>query len=147
MDLAQAPFVDGRWQALRFGNVNGEDLYLYPGFVIVHDRGGSFALIETDQLNLESYLVRFHEDEGVPADGEFVGHTWLKANKDNTPDQRFRDNRQIPVTLYGWLEFRSGGLREAYMVSNAEAATGFATAFERYRRVLAAFACAWRDRR
>ena len=56
LDLAHAPFVDGRWQALRFGNANGEDLYLYPGFVMVHD-GGSFALIEIDQLDLESFSL------------------------------------------------------------------------------------------
>jgi hypothetical protein len=140
LDIAQAPFVEGRWRALRFGNVNGEDLYLYPGFVMVHDRDGSFALIEIDQLDLESYLVHFHEDEGVPADARVVGHTWLNANKDNTPDRRFRDNRQIPVALYGWIEFKTGGLHEAYLVSNAEAATEFATAFERYRQVLATFA-------
>jgi hypothetical protein len=140
LDLAQAPFVHSRWQALRFGNVNGEDLYLYPGFVMVRGPDGSFALIEIDQLRLENYLVRFNEDEHVPADARVVGYTWLKANKDNTPDRRFRDNRQIPVALYGWLEFRSGGLHEAYMVSNAEAAAEFATAFDRYRRVLAAFA-------
>jgi hypothetical protein len=140
LDLAQAPFVASRWQALRFGNVNGEDLYLYPGFVMVHNPAGDFALIEIDQLELESYLVRFNEDEQVPADARVIGHTWLKANKDNTPDRRFSDNRQIPVALYGWLEFKSGGLREAYMVSNADAATEFATAFGRYRRVLAAFA-------
>ena len=97
LDLAQAPFVDGRWQALRFGNANGEDLYLYPGFVMVHDRGGNFALIEIDQVDLQNHLVRFNEDEGVPPDARVVGHTWLKANKDNTPDRRFRDNRQIPV--------------------------------------------------
>lgn len=140
LELAQAPFVHSRWQALRFGNVNGEDLYLYPGFVMVHSPDGNFALVEIGQLDLESYLVRFSEDEYVPADARVVGHTWLKANKDNTPDRRFRDNRQIPVALYGWLEFRSAGLREAYMVSNADAATEFAAAFERYSRVLAAFA-------
>ena len=140
LDLAQAPFVHGRWQALRFGNVNGEDLYLYPGFVMVQSPEGSFALLEIDRIDLESYLVRYHEDERLPADARVVGHTWLKANKDNTPDRRFRDNRQIPVALYGWLEFRSGGLHEAYMVSDAEAAAAFATAFERYRRVLAEFA-------
>jgi Protein of unknown function (DUF4236)/Bacterial SH3 domain len=140
LDLAQAPFVHSRWQALRFGNINGEDLYLYPGFVMVRSPDGNFALIEIDKLDLQSYLVRFNEDEHVPADARVVGHTWLKANKDNTPDRRFRDNRQIPVALYGWLEFRSGGLREAYMVSNADAAAEFATAFDRYRHALAAFA-------
>jgi Protein of unknown function (DUF4236) len=140
LDLAQAPFVHSRWQALRFGNVNGENLYLYPGFVMVHRPGAGFALIEIDELNLESFHVRFNEDQAVPADARVVGHTWLKANKDNTPDRRFRDNRQIPVVLYGWLEFRSGGLHEAYMVSNADAVAEFATAFDRYRRNLAAFA-------
>ena len=67
LDLANAPFVDGRWQALRFGNANGEDLYLYPGFVMIHD-GGSFALVEIDRLDLESFPVGFHENEGVPTD-------------------------------------------------------------------------------
>lgn len=140
LDLAQAPFVHSRWRALRFGNANGADLYLYPGFVMAHSQDGRFALIEIDQLNLQSRNVAFHEDEHVPADARVIGHTWLKANKDNTRDRRFRDNRQIPVALYGWLEFRSGGLHEAYMVSNADAAAEFAKAFDRYRRALAAFA-------
>jgi hypothetical protein len=101
LNLAQAPFVRSRWQALRFGNVNWEDLYLYPGFVMVQSPHGSFALIEIDQLGLENYLVRFNEDEHVPADARVVGHTWLKANKDNTPDRRFRAGSSPPPTTAG----------------------------------------------
>jgi hypothetical protein len=76
--------------------------------------------------------VAFHEDGSVPSDSRVVGHTWLKANKDGSPDRRFADNYQIPIAEYG-LRITSGtGLNEEYMVSGASVALQFAKAWTEF---------------
>src|SRR5262249_27237993 len=56
---------------------------------------------------IEYVPTRFIEREVIPADSPVVGHTWLKANKDGSPDKRFKDNVKIPVVQYGTLTLRS----------------------------------------
>jgi hypothetical protein len=56
----------------------------------------------------------------IPADSPVVGHTWWKANKDGSPDRRFKGNFRIPIVQYGMLTLKSPtGLNEAYLISNA----------------------------
>ena len=77
--------------------------------------------------------VGFHENESVPSDSRVVGHTWLKANKDGSPDRRFADNYQIPIAECGRLRITSGtGLNEEYMVSSASVAVEFAKAWTEF---------------
>ena len=45
LDYAQDGIISTKWEALRFGNANGQDIYLYPGFVMMRDPGRDFALI------------------------------------------------------------------------------------------------------
>ncbi len=138
---ARTDIVKADWEALRFGNANGEDLHLYPGFALLKERSGDFALVDIADLWIQASTVRFHEEDGVPHDATVVGTTWKKTNKDGSPDRRFRDNYQIPIAHYGELTIRSKtGINEAYMFSNAGAAAGFASAFATYQAALAATA-------
>ncbi|MBP2302782.1 DUF4236 domain-containing protein [Azospirillum picis] len=138
---ARTDIVKADWEALRFGNANGEDLYLYPGFVLLKERSGDFALVDIADMQIQAGAVRFHEEEGVPHDATVVGTTWKKTNKDGSPDRRFRDNYQIPIAHYGELTIQSrSGINEAYMFSNAGAAASFASAFATYQAALAATA-------
>jgi hypothetical protein len=43
----------------------------------------------------------------VPGDAKVVGHTWLKASKDGSPDRRLTDNYQIPIVAYAFLTLKS----------------------------------------
>nr|WP_247891510.1 hypothetical protein [Azospirillum argentinense] len=138
---ARTDIVKADWEALRFGNANGEDLHLYPGFALLKERSGDFALVDIADLRIQAGAVRFHEEDGVPHDATVVGTTWKKTNKDGSPDRRFRDNYQIPIAHYGELTIRSKtGINEAYMFSNAGAAASFASAFATYQAALAAAA-------
>lgn len=111
-------------------NHNGGDLFLYPGFVLVHGNGGAFAVLDVREVRLDINEVQFQEAENVPPDAQVVGHTWLRANKDGSPDRRFNGNRQIPVARYGRLTVASGnGLCEEWMASNADAVLAFGRAW------------------
>jgi hypothetical protein len=139
LDFASHDLVRFDGRAMRFGNVNGEDILIYPGIILMPRADGAFALIDLRELKLGNSYTQFQEAEAVPRDAKIVGHTWLKANKDNTPDRRFNNNRQIPVCLYGQLAFStSNGVTEEYMFSNVDAAVEFAAALKAFQEVLAA---------
>lgn len=78
--------------------------YFYPGFVLVVDAARSdFALIDLKDLDVSSSHTRFTESERVPEDAQMVGKVWAKSNKNGSRDRRFKDNRELPVMLYGEL--------------------------------------------
>lgn len=138
LDFAQSDIINVAQPALRFRNINGDDIYIYPGFVLVQHRTSDFALIELNDLSVKLEITRFIEEEQIPADSLTVGATWKKVNKDGSPDRRYADNYQIPIVRYGqlWLA-SSAGLHEAYMFSDAAKTENFAQAFANYRGQLA----------
>jgi len=118
---------------LRFYNANGGDLFLFPGFLVVAESRGEFALIDYADLEVSYRQYRFIENEQVPADSKVVGHTWWKVNKDGSPDRRFTGNFQIPIALYGELQFASAsGLNEVFCFSNCESTLLFGKALHDY---------------
>ena len=91
-------------------------------------------MIDFRELVIEFAISRFIEDDPVPSDGEVIGTTWAKTNKDGSPDRRFSDNRQVPIVRYGVLRLTSqGGLREEYCVSNANLCERFYNAWAAFR--------------
>ncbi len=135
--LATSEIIDSAYHALRFPNANGDDIDIYPGFVMTQSRNGDFALIDIRELGVTLQGTRFVEEEAVPADSEVVGQTWKKTNKDGSPDKRFVDNYAIPLVRYGQLWFTSPtGLNEAYMFSNFSSAERFTASFTNYQRRL-----------
>jgi hypothetical protein len=122
---------------LHFQNANGADLYFYPGFIVMYSSKTSFALIGYDDIVIHHHYVRFTETDPVPADSKVVDRTWLKVNKDGTPDRRFNGNYQIPVVKYGEIAMKTNtGLNEEYEFSNYEATEKFAAAFWEYQGVI-----------
>lgn len=137
IDFSASDLVKFAGQAIRFGNINGEDIMIYPGVVIMPRTDGAFALIDLREVHLQFHAVRFIEEEPVPADAVVVDETWAKVNKNGSRDLRFRDNYRIPIVQYGRLLFTSpGGVQEEYQFSNANAAGEFARAFDAYKVAL-----------
>lgn len=136
-EFSSTDLIQFAGRAMFFENVNGEDILIYPGVAVMPRADGVFALIDIRELEVRAERVGFHEEESVPRDSTVVGHTWAKANKDGSPDRRFRDNHQIPVCAYGQITFRSKtGVTEEYMVSNPDAALAFAQAVRAYQQAL-----------
>lgn len=136
-DFYSTDLIQFTGRAMRFENVNGDDILLYPGVAVIPRADGAFALIDLRELQISSEYRRFHEEEGVPSDSRIDGYTWAKTNKNGSPDRRFKDNYQIPICIYGNITFHSQtGVTEEFMVSNADAAQAFTEAVKRYQTSL-----------
>ena len=123
---------------LRLGNANGPDVLVYPAFILLRS-ARDLAFVDLREVDVQFAGIRFNEDEAVPQDSQVVGHNWLKANKDGSPDRRFANNRQIPVALYGELSLTSPeGVNESYLLSDHAKAERFADALRAYQKKLPA---------
>jgi hypothetical protein len=128
-EKVEPELVRTEFNALRLGNANGRPLQIYPGFFMMKEPNGDFALIEFDEVDCRYGPSSFIEEEGVPADATQIGATWKYANKNGSRDMRFNNNYQIPVMQYGAFALSSRtGLAEAYMVSDFEKGAGLARA-------------------
>jgi DNA polymerase-3 subunit epsilon len=103
-------------------------IYLLPDRVLVRS-GRSYAEVQWGAISSAVTMQRFIESEGVPSDSQVVGQTWKYVNKNGGPDKRFKDNRQLPVVLYGELELRApSGFHAVWQLSRRQAAEDFAAA-------------------
>lgn len=82
-------------------------------------QGNKIGALNYSDITSKSHTTRFIESEIVPRDSQIVGQTWKYVNKSGGPDKRFKDNRQLPICLYGELELSSiSGLNTVIMFSN-----------------------------
>ena len=85
------------------------------------------GMIDYSDFRISVSSVRFVERDPIPKDAQVVGQTWQYVNKNGTPDQRFKNNKQIPVCLYGQVFLRSSsGLNVELQISNVQNARDFA---------------------
>lgn len=98
-------------------------LHLLPDRLLVCE-GKRFAELSYRALQVDWQAMRFAEsEEDAPADGERVGKSWEKINRDGRPDKRYKNNSVWPEMRYGRLELTSEtGLRWILLSSQAGAA-------------------------
>ncbi|WP_246709226.1 SH3 domain-containing protein [Mesorhizobium sp. NZP2077] len=135
--FGNSEIVNSPVSPMRLGNANGEDILIYPAFVLMRDQTGDFALIDLMETSLTFSGVAFHEEEVVPADANVIGKTWKYANKDGSPDRRFNNNFPIPIVRCGELRLTGKqGLNEAFQLSNASSANALASSFANWQKIL-----------
>lgn len=84
-------------------------------------QGQKIGALNYSDISTSARVTRFIEDGFVPRDSQVVGQTWQYVNKSGGPDRRFKNNRSLPICLYGELELHSSsGLNTIIMFSNAE---------------------------
>ena len=132
-------YINTKYDAFKFHNANGGDLYIYPGFIVMpSEHNQDFAIIDFRDLELEHHLQRFVETESIPSDSKVIDRTWQYVNKNGSPDKRYSYNPEIPIVAYYKIALKSKkGLNECYHFSNAEYACTFGTAFNYYQNSLA----------
>jgi hypothetical protein len=97
-----------------------QKVYFLPDKLLIISHTNVGALNYSD-VNMNFGTTYFVETDAVPKDAHIVGQTWLKVNKNGTPDKRFKNNRQIPVCEYGKVLINSGtGLNIELMCSNSD---------------------------
>jgi hypothetical protein len=77
-------------------------VYFLPDRVIARE-GKEYAEIPYAWLRVAAQEQRFIESEAVPGDSQQIDTTWQFANAKGGPDRRFKNNRPLPVMLYGRL--------------------------------------------
>lgn len=98
--------------------VGKETLLFLPDKLFII-QGSKIGALNYSDIFSSTHTTRFIESEMVPRDTQVVGQTWKYVNKSGGPDRRFKDNRQIPVCLYGQLNLTStSGLNTVIMYSN-----------------------------
>lgn len=63
LNFSRSEIIDTNCKALYFTNANGNDIYIYPGFVMMQSRGGDFALIDVRELEVRCSQSSFIEGE------------------------------------------------------------------------------------
>jgi len=133
-DKGKLDYINTKYEAFKFQNSIGADLYIYPGFIAVPSKQSKdFAIIDFRDLVFTHYRQKFVETDPVPSDAKIVGKTWQYVNKNGMPDKRYSDNPEIPIALYYEIVLKtSKGLFESFEFSNADFAETFCVAFEKY---------------
>lgn len=105
--------------------LKAETLIILPDKVFIV-RKRKVGIIEYSDFRISVSQVRFVEEEAVPKDAQIVGYTWKYVNKNGTPDRRYKNNKQLPVCLYGQVFLCSStGLNVEIQISNVQNAIDF----------------------
>lgn len=114
--------TDMKFIHIALGN---EQIYLLPDRVVII-KGTKIGSLSYDDIKISISDYEFIEGVSVPSDSEIVGSTWLKVNKNGTPDKRFKGNRQIPICKYGLITLQtSAGMDIRICCSNAKLLQNF----------------------
>ena len=106
--------------------LKNELLIILPDKVFIV-RKQNVGTIDYNDFQISVSRVRFVEEEALPKDAQVIGQTWKYVNTNGTPDRRFKDNKQLPICLYGQVFLRSAsGLNVEMQISNVQNAVDFA---------------------
>lgn len=95
-----------------------ETLVFLPDKLLIL-QGKEIGALNYNDISTSVHIARFIEEGIVPKDAEIADYTWKYVNKSGGPDKRFKDNKQIPICLYGEIELKStSGLNTVIMFSN-----------------------------
>ncbi len=100
--------------------LKGKKLFFLPDKLLVI-AGNKIGAINYSDIEMKLGVTHFVETDPVPKDAKIIEKTWLKVNKDGSPDKRFKANRQVPICEYGRVIIQSGNdLYVELMCSNSE---------------------------
>ena len=102
-----------------------ETLLILPDKVFII-RGTKVGAVNYDDLQIQVSSINFVESDSVPKDAQVIGQTWQYVNKNGTPDKRYKNNRQLPICLYGVVRLRStSGINVEMHISNIQKSRDF----------------------
>ena len=124
---AEPPYVKTNIETIAVA-VGRQTLHFFPDRVLVYDPNGVGA-VGYQELRIDVSETRFIENDSVPRDAEVVDRTWKYVNKSGGPDNRFKDNKELPVCRYEEITLSSqSGLNEVLQLSRCGFGRGLAEA-------------------
>lgn len=143
---AAPPHLKTNIETLAIG-VGKQTLHFFPDRVLIYEPGAVGA-VGYKQVKVTWNTKRFIEEEALPRDAQVIDRTWKYVNKNGSPDKRFKDNRELPVCLYGELAFSSDtGLNELIQVSKSDVIAEFVAAIEELAKLTPQERCEANDAR
>ncbi|CAM2951593.1 hypothetical protein BST27_12790 [Mycobacterium intermedium] len=101
-------------------------LYFLPDRLLVRE-GNRYSDVDYQELRVFHQEQRFIESGTPPRDAVQVDYTWQYVNVKGGPDRRYKNNRTLPIMLYGRLVVASAsGLYWIIQISRAAAAEAVA---------------------
>lgn len=99
-------------------SLKNETLYFMPDKILIV-KGQKIGAIKYDDVKITGRDYHFIENQSLPSDATIIDYTWLKVNKDGSPDKRFNGNKKIPVCNYGLITITSNsGMDIQICISN-----------------------------
>ena len=128
-------FVDANVQP--FGlKLRKQKVFFLPDKALIISRTNVGAISYAD-VDMGFGITRFVETDPVPKDAKVVDQTWLKVNKNGTPDKRYKNNRQVPICEYGTVIVEStAGLHIELMCSNSATISEMRDSAERFSKLV-----------
>ena len=115
--LTKAVFpFKSKMNAVSFISPNETIIFLPDRLFII--QGTKIASVNYTDMDISADTTDFIEEEILPRDAQVIRYTWKYVNKSGGPDRRFKDNKEIPVCLYGQLKFKAPGVNTILMFSN-----------------------------
>jgi hypothetical protein len=131
--LKNIHIIESEHQAFYLQNFNGDNIYIYPSFCLMLSNDLKFIVIDIRELEFKIEEQKMMYIEEPPSDAEIIEETYIKVNKDGTPDKRFIDNRIVPILKFGRIIIQSkSGLNEVFSFSNFEKANSFCMSINQY---------------
>ena len=113
-------YINTNVDTIQIDLANKEKLIILPDKVFFV-RKRRIGAINYNDFRISVSSVVFAEREAIPKDATVVGQTWQYVNKNGTPDQRYRNNKLIPLCQYGRVFLRSdSGLNVELQISNLQ---------------------------
>lgn len=69
--------------------------------------GKKFGEVNYSEIDFKFGIQPYAGEIGAPKETEIMKYTWLRVNKDGSPDKRFKDNRQVPIYKLGAIYMTS----------------------------------------
>lgn len=97
-----------------------ETLIMLPDKALII-RGCRAGAIGYDGLKIEVLETEFVENKKAPRDAKIVEYRWKYSNKNGEADKRYKNNKKLPIYLYGVIHLTSEeGLNVEIQCSNVE---------------------------
>ena len=77
-----------------------------PDTILVIERS-KIGAVNYSEIDFKFGIQPYAGEIGAPKETEIMRYTWLRVNKDGSPDRRFKDNRQIPIYKLGAIYMTS----------------------------------------
>lgn len=82
-------------------------LTFLPDVVLIRINS-TYGAIKYNDLQIRTWKEKYAETNGFPLDTTISEYTWQHVNKNGSQDLRYKDNRTVPVCLYGFVELTYG---------------------------------------